>query len=279
MFDNLRLMLDHPLNRGRAISALSRAAVWQIKSRLMPGPHILPFIGQTKLALRRGMAGATGNVYNGLHEFQDMAFALHLLRPDDLFLDVGANVGVYSLIAEASGAKVVAFEPGERFPDLERNAALNGGRWRCIRAAVGARTGSLRFTQGMDCANRPAIDNEPGINVPMVALDDLGLNRPKLVKIDVEGYEAEVLAGGARTISNADALIIEISGEDDNVFGHGRGEVMELVESWGFRRTDYEPFSRSLVAPTLRGNNIFVRGQLAEVLRSAPRHRIQGREI
>jgi hypothetical protein len=46
-----------------------------------------------------GMTGATGNLYVGLHEFEEMAFLLHFLRPGDLFADVGANVGSYTILA------------------------------------------------------------------------------------------------------------------------------------------------------------------------------------
>jgi hypothetical protein len=43
------------------------------------------------------MTGATGNVYYGLHEFQDMAFVTHYLREGYLFADIGANIGSYSV--------------------------------------------------------------------------------------------------------------------------------------------------------------------------------------
>ncbi len=66
-------------------------------------PHqdevIVHWIGGTRLAARRGMTGLTGNIYAGLHEFADMAFLLHFLRPSDLFADVGANVGSYTILA------------------------------------------------------------------------------------------------------------------------------------------------------------------------------------
>lgn len=65
----------------------------------MPGPVAVPFVENTRLLVGTGMAGATGNVYAGLHEFQDMAFVLHALRPSSFFLDGGANVGVYTVVA------------------------------------------------------------------------------------------------------------------------------------------------------------------------------------
>ena len=54
----------------------------------------------------------TGNIYCGLVEFADMAFVLHVLRAGDLFVDIGANAGAYTLLASSvAGAKTTCFEP------------------------------------------------------------------------------------------------------------------------------------------------------------------------
>ena len=68
------------------------------------------------------MRGATGNIYAGLHEFVDMMLPLHLLRSGDLFLDVGANIGLFTLFIkqECADATVHAFEPT---PELNRFVA------------------------------------------------------------------------------------------------------------------------------------------------------------
>ena len=42
---------------------------------------------------RKGMTGASGNIYFGLHEFEEMGFLLHFLREEDLFIDIGAYIG------------------------------------------------------------------------------------------------------------------------------------------------------------------------------------------
>ena len=58
-----------------------------------------------------GMTGATGNVYCGLHEFEDMALVLHALRPRDLFVDVGANVGSYTVLGGQPARVALASNP------------------------------------------------------------------------------------------------------------------------------------------------------------------------
>src|ERR1700739_1067728 len=107
----LRFIFSYPLNRGRPLSALGRLVVWQLTSRLHAEIEF-DWIEGAKLLVSRGMTGATGNIYCGLHEFAEMGFLLHLLRPNDLFLDVGANVGSYTILASrVCGARVIAFEP------------------------------------------------------------------------------------------------------------------------------------------------------------------------
>src|SRR5262249_13208614 len=66
-------------------------------------------------------------IYAGLHEFADMAFALHFLRAGDLFADGGANIGSYTVLASGVvGCRTVAFEPDPATAAaLERNVSLN----------------------------------------------------------------------------------------------------------------------------------------------------------
>jgi hypothetical protein len=100
----LRFIASHPLNRGRRLQSLIRFAKWQLGSRLVPGTVAYEWIHGARFSVKRGKAGLTGNIYTDLHEFPDMAFLLHVLRADDLFVDVGANVGSYkpSMLALAA---------------------------------------------------------------------------------------------------------------------------------------------------------------------------------
>ncbi len=77
------------------MGAVIRYIKWQVGSRLVPGDVIYQWINNSKVVARNGETGITGNIYCGLHEFPDMAFLLHVLREEDLFVDIGANVGSY----------------------------------------------------------------------------------------------------------------------------------------------------------------------------------------
>ena len=97
--------------------------------------------------------GATGNIYAGLHEFADMAFTLHFLRPDDLFLDVGANIGSYTLLASGvCKARTISFEP-----DPARTVVLE-------QAAVGGEGGEVEFTIGRDTGNHVIMRSRAELN-------------------------------------------------------------------------------------------------------------------
>ena len=74
------------------------------------------------------MKGAAHYITPRLCEFEEMAFVMHFLRPGELFVDVGANVGAFTVLAAGvAGAAVRAFEPNPgTFEMLERNVRLNG---------------------------------------------------------------------------------------------------------------------------------------------------------
>src|SRR5262245_9501890 len=112
LYRTLSYMAKHPLNRGRPVRALARFVRWQVGSRLLGTKVAVPFVGDTRLLVSRGMHGATGNIYCGLHEFEDMSLVFHMLKPGELFFDIGANVGTFSVLASGVAcARSICFEP------------------------------------------------------------------------------------------------------------------------------------------------------------------------
>ncbi len=276
---------NHPLNAGNRLGALGRVIRWQLASRLMAGPIVLPFVDGTSLFATRGMTGATGNWYCGLHEVRDMAFVLHFLRPEDHFLDVGANVGSYTVLAGgAAGARVTAVEPiPETFAHLERNIALNdlSGRVRACPCGLSDASGTLRFTKDLDTVNHILAPWEdlPSIEVPVRTLDDLvGSDVPVLLKIDVEGHERSVLQGAVGTLADARllAVVMETNGSGAR-YGISDAELVALMAHSGFSAYGYDPFNRQLIdASRTDGNTVFVRdpAAIATRVRASKRYRL-----
>jgi len=149
-----KALSSHPMAEGRKGAIIVRFLRWQIATRLFPASYAVSFVGDTQLLVRRGMTGATGNVYFGLHEYADMGFAAHLLREGDLFCDIGANIGAYSILAAgAAGAQVIAVEPvPSTARALEDNIRLNRleDKIRVEQVVIGAAEGAVPFTLGND---------------------------------------------------------------------------------------------------------------------------------
>jgi len=287
----IRFIIQHPGNSGRRLEAVRRYVAWQLGGRLLSAPIIMDFVNGTRLIVTRGRAGTTGNLYTGLHEFEDMAFVLHALRGGDLFVDVGANIGAYTVLAASiDGVSCIAFEPSpDTFAHLNDNVRLNAFDQRVVtaRQAIGATSGELRFTTGLDTVNHGIAPNEDGAGsttVPVTTLDEaLGGKVPTVMKIDVEGFESEVIRGAEATLASPTLLgiILEVNGSGGR-YGHSDNELHEMLSARGFAPRTYRPLERSLVSLSAghnAGNVIYIRPEsdIEERLRYAPPFRIPGR--
>jgi FkbM family methyltransferase len=268
----VRFIAQHPLARKNRVLAFSRFFSWQIRQRVRPRPEKVRFVEDSVMIVEKGMEGATGNIYTGLLEFEDMAFLLHLLRPGDTFIDIGANVGAYTILAAKNvGADVVAVEPiPSTFTRLERNVDANLAREKVElkRYGVGDNDSTLRFTEAMDSVNHVIAENERTdgvgiVEVPVRTLDELLEGRqPVLFKIDVEGYEWPALIGAKSMLGLASlkAIIIELNGSGRR-YGYDDDKIHELLISYGFSPYSYKPFTRELKRETGYGehNTIYLK--------------------
>ncbi|HUR21344.1 MAG TPA: FkbM family methyltransferase [Vicinamibacterales bacterium] len=275
LMHTLRFIANHPLNRGRRVRAFNKFLQWQIRSRLAPGPVVYPWVNGSKVMVRPGETGVTGNVYCGLHEFEDMAYLLHVIGPADLFVDVGANVGVYTILACAvRGAKGICFEPvPATYARLLENIRLNAlsDRVQALNVGVADKDGELLFTSDENTMNHVVVNDadDPNdahtVRVGVSTLDLILENqRPSLLKIDVEGFETRVLAGAVATLGDAslNSVIIELNGSGER-YGFDETAIPETMAGFGFTACRYEPFARSLEplagGTSATGNTLFVR--------------------
>lgn len=295
VIDSIRFIRHHPVGRRRTARCLSDWLRWQVGSRLVPGGVVVDWVGDAKLLVLPGMTGATGNVYVGLHEFEEMAFFVHLLRPGDLFVDVGANIGSFSVLASrVAGARTVAFEPHPTtFARLLANVRLNDlatlvdARQR----AIGDRDDTIRLTSGLDTVNHVLSGGEelPSVEVRVSRLaDELAGEEPAALKIDVEGFESGVIEGSGRVLDDPGllAIVMELNGSGAR-YGSRDVDLHRRLLSAGFSSFAYDPFRRSLARQAddrcPNGNGLYVRSaQLAAVTRrleTAPRISVKGLEI
>jgi FkbM family methyltransferase len=255
---------------------------------------IFDWIDGSTFAVKTGETGLTMNIYTGLQEFNDMAFLLHVLRPGDLFVDVGANLGSYTVLAcSAKGANGIAFEPvPESFDRLVQNVRLNNieATVQCIHKGVAQKKGTLHFTKGSGPKNHvlpPGEETEDCISVEMDTLDSTLVGRsPFLIKIDVEGFETEVIEGASSVLKDEalSTVIMELNGSG-NRYGFNEENVLEKMLNLGFQTYSYEPFSRTLNSLEGKnvnsGNTLFIRERslVEKRLREADAFKIYGKSI
>lgn len=288
LFRSLKFVLDHPLNRSRKAAALLRYARWQLGSRMIPGAVVVQFVDNLSLIVKPGMSGATGNIFCGLHEYEDMALVMHSLRPGDLFVDIGANIGSYSILAAAAGSNVIAFEPiPATFEALRRNIRFNdlGDRIGARNMGLGSTTSTLEFTAGLDTVNHVVSESDEEQESICVAVDTLdrclGERQPSVIKIDVEGFETSVLEGAEQALESDGllALIVELNGSGAR-YGFDEEVLHEGLLSRGFDTFNYDPAARELMSRTGQrnagGNTIYARDceRLTERLKAAPRYQL-----
>ncbi len=261
---------EHPLAKRHIVKAYWRFLLWQIRSRLNPGFVKVHFLEETYFLVRKGMTGLTGNIYTGLHEFNDMGFLLHFLRPEDTFFDVGANVGSYTLLASSiCKSKTITFEPiPNTFEILKRNIELNqiNNLVQAENKGVGKEFGTLKFSIDDDTTNHVIIgddENKATMNVPIVPLNSYyPMLKPSLIKIDVEGFETEVLNGATAILEdvNLKAIIIELIGGGSQ-YGYDENEIHKKLLGLSFKPYSYDPMTRELTELLNFGNSntIYIR--------------------
>ncbi len=249
---------NHPLARKHRLMAYSKFIYWQLKNLINPKERKVSFLKNTHLLAKKSMKGATGNIYLGLHEFEDMGFLLHFLRKDDLFFDIGSNIGSYTILAAGEvGARVIAFEPiPSTFNNLKKNIEINNlsSLVNALNVGVGAKAEKLIFSEAYDTVNHVIPYEERAlaqnvIEVPIISIDETVLKNsiPLLVKIDVEGFETEVLNGMTTTLNNRNlkGIIIELNGSGGR-YGYDENLIHQKLINAGFRAFAYDPFNRHL---------------------------------
>ncbi len=162
-----------------------------------------------------------------------------VLRGKDIFVDVGANGGVYSLWAAACGATVFAYEPEALvFRSLEVNCLINRADVSCRRAALGAEKGSVPFTVDRGAENRIAVAGDCSVeSVDLLTLDsEFRGQRIRGLKIDVEGFERLVLEGAASLLKSqhVDVIQLEWNSLSEGTLGEGRDRCVEILDANGY---------------------------------------------
>ena len=262
----------------------------------MPERHsaVIEIVDGIRVCCPDDMRLMTPYVLREQHDwFEDeIRFFRHLVAPDTVFIDIGANYGLYTLSVARRGARRVwAYEPcAETADHLRRSIAINGfSSARLMQQALSDRPGAGRLlnSENPELNALAAEDDARGEAVELTSLDEEwrrhGWQDVDLVKIDAEGHELKVLAGGERFFREQSPLVmLEIKA----------GATLDLAPTqqllaWGYACYRLAPGLPALVPQSLDGKidafqlNVFCckpdraallaeRGLLARTLGDAP---------
>lgn len=242
----LWLFNNHPLTKNEKLNTLIRYLIFHIRFR--DGDEIAIPFSNGHLIISKG-DGSQAHYFTYLEDFEEMVFLLHFLRGEDQFVDVGANIGVYSILAASQiGCKTIAFEPsGKNYSILQENLHLNNLQDfieihnfalgdKSESKTIGAKGALTYITNNQDLELQ---------KIKIQKLDDFA-EYAQLIKIDVEGFEEFVLKGAEQVLNHPDthAVIIELAGY--NRYNSSNTIIHDLMIKKSFFPVQYFPEIREI---------------------------------
>ena len=255
-------------NHGKAnfIIIYKNFLVLQIKKNLSKKPFIFKTCSKSFAFVQQGINSdsISGLFYYGLNEFNEVLFAWHILRPNDIFFDIGANQGSWGLILCPKKIVCHEFEPSkDTYEVLQKQILLNKKFQSYLvphKEAIFNKNGTIEFTIGRFTCNQIKANNIKNKNIKFEKVRSITLNsasekygNPTLIKIDVEGFNQEVLEKGNKVLANPSlkALIIETF-RSEEVKKKSFKEFEKLLASYGFYPYSYNPIRRTIKPITKR---------------------------
>ena len=247
-------LVRHAIGDRPPTLAAARLALGSVDQQTTPTPVTIRWgvddlafvdVAGVRMALDTADASVSVQIADGSYEPHVAATLDRLLGPGDVFVDVGANVGYHTFRAAARvgrDGRVVAVEANpENARLIAHTIEVNSlGNVELVPLALGARRGYVYFGThvGSNGGFLPegASGSGRGTIVPTMALDDLGLDRVSVVKIDVEGAEAIVLDGALATIErHRPTFVMEFSREmTERVSGRSAEEHLQRLVDAGY---------------------------------------------
>lgn len=233
----IEFIWQHPANEGHSLEAVLRAFRFQLGARLLNRRAVARLGDHSEILVDLHRTSATKVLYANPPDYPEMLTWRRRVKPGGLFFDVGANIGSYSILLAEIGASVTALEPApDTFELLAENIAINGYDISAVRAAAGSFNGTISFSAGADSLNR--IDPNGSMVVPLVTLDLLlGDRVADGVKIDVEGFEIDVLRGCEASLAERRIKLIQLEWNEAcrDAVDSDRQPVADLLAKYGYR--------------------------------------------
>jgi FkbM family methyltransferase len=213
--------------KGRIVSHWLRTRSGQ-RSRILPGGLEIPLDMSVPYEAM---------IWMGWEEQEELRALPHLLHPGETFIDCGANVGLWSLVAAPlvwPDGRVIAFEPNPSVAKRLAGVAVQSSVIEVHAAALSDAPGALQLTAGRE-HNLAQISSEGGLSVPATTLDAELDRIPHGIKIDVEGFELKVLSGAVEALSHRPWLIVECNAQHNTFARLADWPVHQHLTDLGYR--------------------------------------------
>jgi FkbM family methyltransferase len=250
---NFWRVVSHSSSDGIRLFVVCRFFMLQFLFRLKK-PASIKFLDKN-ITFDFKKTGSTSTYYHGLNEPHDMMFLGKLLNSKFSFIDVGANIGIYTLLSSITGVKkTIALEPDlANFKELKSNT----NKWGCnnvdiLNYAVGDNEGYV-LLHGDDVAAHVTDFSEENLNnnrVKCIRLDQLipDIKGSKVVlKIDTEGYEHEILLGSEELfqLDQVHSVLVEIN--TNNIKTGASSSIITFLSNLGYKPCRYDIEKEKLI--------------------------------
>lgn len=252
---------SHPGNQGHRVRSLYRLSAFHLRGRLLHRRTQIPIGQHSSMWADLSVVSTIHAVIGNPPDWAEMQAWRRVLRPGDLFVDVGASAGSYTLWAADLGASVIAVEPDPTARGLlEDNVALNvHANVEIVAAAMAGVSGTMKFTSDLGTMNQLVMADSGGTDMPVRTLDEvLGNRTARGVKIDVEGAERLVLDGASEALQEGRVAVFQLEWNSFSgpLLGEDRSPIVKTLAAHGYHfwRPDREGHLRPADVDKLGGD-------------------------
>jgi FkbM family methyltransferase len=215
---------NHKGNRGKRLFSLIAGYCWFFRSKITNRPKDIVVFGNMKFRCYPGSAHAQSIFFNGtaFDNWDSMHFINNVLNVNDRFIDIGANIGLFTLLADSKigpGGYIIAIEPiSNNISRLKENINLNNlNNVNVLQVGVSDKIGEFYFTDADVSSHMTEIFEEKTEKIKCIRLDDILESESEefiVTKIDVEGMELLVFKGAEKCFEKEllPIIIFEVNG-------------------------------------------------------------------
>lgn len=250
----------HPLVKNPLIGLIKYIYLNSI-IRFYHKPIKIKWLNNLRYYLSLGDSSIIGNYYFFIEDYVESIFLIHYLTDKDLFIDVGSNHGHYTMISSGiCYSKSISIEPVKKtFDRLKMNIELNNLKnVKLCNMGISDSEGELFISNNMGSMNRIINKISEGNceSIQVTTLDKLLISEKNisLIKIDVEGYEKQVLSGSTETLKNPNlnVIIIELNDSSEQ-YDYNENETISILKENGFSPYKYI-YSENILVPLEKKN-------------------------